>query len=409
MTQRAKLTKRTVDAQKAGSAEYVVWDSDIRGYGLRVHPSGRKTYFLKYRTRDGKRIQIKLNVGVHGDVTPDGARKIAERWRDEIAGGGDPRARMRATVEKNGDSFKSVAKNFIKRHVKKEGLRSQPEIERQLKRYIYPAWECRSVDSIRTEDVAELLDTVEDNNGATQADRVLATVRAIFNWHASRKSNYLSPVKPKMARTKPAERKRRRFLSDDEIRSIWSQLEGPFGGLVKTLLLTGQRLGKVSTMRWQDIEDDIWTLPTEAREKNNPGSLKLSQAVLGIIREQPVIAGCPYVFPGRGGKQMRGFSPLKRKLDKIVNEARAKDGLDPIPHWTLHDLRRRAKTIMGRAGVRPDISERTLGHIIPGVEGVYDRHAYSEEKGAALVALASTVELILNPPKGNVVSLAAGE
>jgi integrase len=212
-----------------------------------------------------------------------------------------------------------------------------------------------------------------------------------------------------MARTKPAERKRRRFLSDDEIRSIWSQLEGPFGGLVKTLLLTGQRLGKVSTMRWQDIEDDIWTLPTEAREKNNPGSLKLSQAVLGIIREQPVIAGCPYVFPGRGGKQMRGFSPLKRKLDKIVNEARAKDGLDPIPHWTLHDLRRTAKTIMGRAGVRPDISERTLGHIIPGVEGVYDRHAYSEEKGAALVALARTVELILNPPKGNVVSLAAGE
>jgi hypothetical protein len=61
---------------------------------------------------------------------------------------------------------------------------------------------------------------------------------------------------------------------------------------------------------------------------------------------------------------------------------------------------------MARAGVRPDISERVLGHVIGGVEGVYDRHRYDDEKAEALKALAALVERIINPPADNVVQLA---
>ena len=71
--------------------------------------------------------------------------------------------------------------------------------------------------------------------------------------------------------------------------------------------------------------------------------------------------------------------------------------VDPLPKWTLHDLRRTAKTLMVRAGVRPDISERVLGHVITGVEGTYDRHSYAEEKRDALEKLTSMIERILNP------------
>ena len=71
--------------------------------------------------------------------------------------------------------------------------------------------------------------------------------------------------------------------------------------------------------------------------------------------------------------------------------------VEPIPNWTLHDLRRTAKTLMVRAGVRPDISERVLGHVIAGVEGTYDRHSYADEKRDALEKLAATIEHILNP------------
>ena len=77
-----------------------------------------------------------------------------------------------------------------------------------------------------------------------------------------------------------------------------------------------------------------------------------------------------------------------------------------MPNWTLHDLRRTAKTLMARAGVRPDISERVLGHVIAGVEGTYDRHSYADEKRDALKKLAEIVERILNPPPANVMMLA---
>ena len=77
-----------------------------------------------------------------------------------------------------------------------------------------------------------------------------------------------------------------------------------------------------------------------------------------------------------------------------------------IAPWVLHDLRRTARSLMSRAGVRPDIAERVLGHVITGVEGVYDRHQYVDEKRDALARLAKLVERILDPPADNVVELA---
>ena len=79
----------------------------------------------------------------------------------------------------------------------------------------------------------------------------------------------------------------------------------------------------------------------------------------------------------------------------------------PIPHWTIHDLRRTARSLMSRAGVRPDIAERALGHAIKGVEGVYDRHAYDAEKAEALKKLAGLIDLILAGPVDNVVQYPA--
>ena len=76
----------------------------------------------------------------------------------------------------------------------------------------------------------------------------------------------------------------------------------------RLLLLTGQRRAKVAEMRWEDIDEEgTWTIPTEAREKGNPGELELPEMALTIIRRQPRLYGCPYVFPGRGGGPIAGF------------------------------------------------------------------------------------------------------
>jgi hypothetical protein len=114
-------------------------------------------------------------------------------------------------------------------------------------------------------------------------------------------------------------------------------------------------------------------------------------------------------FPSLVKTPFTGFGKSKARLDKAVLDMhkRFKKGAkaEPLPNWTLHDLRRTAKTLMARAGVRPDISERVLGHVIAGVEGTYDRHSYADEKRDALEKLAAMIDRILNPPPSNVENL----
>ncbi len=109
----------------------------------------------------------------------------------------------------------------------------------------------------------------------------------------------------------------------------------------------------------------------------------------------------PYVLAGRSDGHFKGFSPCKRAFDKKVGD---------LPRWTLHDLRRTSRSLMSRAGVRPDIAERVMGHAITGVASVYDRHSYRDEKAAALRRLAGQIETILHRPAENVMPIRkAGE
>ncbi len=162
-----------------------------------------------------------------------------------------------------------------------------------------------------------------------------------------------------------------------------------FGGIVQMLLLTAQRREKVLSVRWQDVSiDGEWTIPTEAREKGTAGVVMLSDAARAIIVKQPRMGSNPFVFAGRGDGHFNGHSKAKRLFDAKLPD---------MPQWQLHDLRRTARSLMSRAGVRPDIAERVMGHAIAGVEGVYDRHSYDDEKAAALAKLAALIDGIVNP------------
>ena len=128
-----------------------------------------------------------------------------------------------------------------------------------------------------------------------------------------------------------------------------------------------------------------WTIPTEPREKGNAGTLMLPKMALDIIKAQPQFASNEFVFAGRGAGHFNGYSKSKVAFDAQLK------GVAP---WVLHDLRRTARSLMSRAGVRPDIAERVMGHAIAGIEGVYDRHSYAKEKAQALAKLAKLVEQI---------------
>jgi integrase len=399
-----RLTEVGVAKLKApaqGSIDY--YDTGMPGLVLRLNYGGAKTwralYYVPTIAKSGKRQGQKISMPTTYELGRSPALSVKdarEKARAFINIAHDDPYKAKALAQGGADSFRDIADNFLKRHVEANKLRTQGEIERCFAKYVYPAWQHKRFRDIRRGDVAVLLDTIEDRHGKRMADIVLAYIRKLANWYAARNDDYSSPIVSGMGRN-GGDHKRTRTLSDDEIRALWAACDGTYGAMVKVLLLTGQRRDKVATMQWDDVTDDgVWTIASAAREKANAGTLRLPPMVLDLIKAQPRIANNPHVFAGRGTVAINAFSDRKTELD-------AK--LGTVPNWTLHDLRRTAKTLMARAGVRPDISERVLGHTIKGVEGVYDRHGYDVEKAEALVRLAALVETIINPPPANVVPL----
>ena len=354
---------------------------------LVVSYGGSKTFRVLTYDASGKPKTRKL--GRYPAMTVKDARARAREYFENPE---------KVEAEAEAGTFRDVAENWLKRHVEASKLRSASEIKRHLDRYVFPKWKDRPFVEIRRGEVNALLDGIADDHGASQADAVLATIRGIMNWYEARSEHYSSPIVRRMRRTKS--KSRDRVLSDDEIRAVWKATEGAFGGIVKLALLTAQRRQQIATMHWGDIKDGTWTIPAEARAKGTGELLKLPPMALAVIEAQPMIAGNPHVFPARGRGPFNSWSQRKGEIDaKLIEE------LPSMKPWVIHDLRRTARSLMARADVRPDIAERVLGHAIAGVEGVYDRHGYFDQKADALARLASLIERIVNPPEGNVVPL----
>jgi integrase len=385
MARRKTLTNDQIAKLPSHTSAYP--DPELAGHYIRVRSTGRRVFVAIARDPRGK--QVWHTIGGTDLFTVAEAREAAKEAIKAIKLG-DSRDGM--------ETFEAVASQWIKRHVEAKGLISAPDIKSYLARVLIPAWGGREFVSIRRSDVAKLLDHAEDASGPIAADYVLSIIRGVCNWYATRHDDYSSPVVKGMRRSNPKARARARILEDDELRTLWAAAvaNGVFGAFVRVALLTGQRREKIVGMKWNDIVDGEWRIPTSDREKNTAGSLVLPQAALDIINAQPRFAGNAYVFAGIGPKHIGGMSKRKAAFDNQAG----------ISGWTIHDLRRTARSLMSRAGIRPDIAERVLGHAIAGVGGIYDRHSYRDEKAHALRALAGLIESITNPPSG-VVALGA--
>lgn len=403
---KGKVSKVTVEKLKAGE---ILADDKLDGFVARRLPSGKVSYGYRYRNREG--VQRWVGLGLHGKITADQARELAKKRQGEVAAERDPaaeveiartEAKREARAEAN--TVNAILDTFVARHVK--NLRSGAEVERCFNVYVRPRIGAKSIYDLSRRDVVEMLDKIEDGNGPVMADRVLAHVRKAFNWHATRDDQFSPPIVRGMARTKPSERARDRVLADQELRDLFAALDSAelpeaFRRLVPALLFTAQRRANVLAMHHDEIEGGNWTIPKAKYKTKTDLVVPLTDKAREYIGE-----GAGFVFAGRDGrKPFNGMSKSKVALDAEINRLRKKAGQKAMPHWTFHDLRRTARTLMSRAGVDKDIAERVIGHVIPGVRGVYDRFEYLPQKRDALERLAAMVDRILDPPAGNVVEL----
>lgn len=371
---------------------YDVLDALVPGFGVRVMPTGRKSYFLIARF-PGQKNPTRRTIAPVGRLELSAARETARGWLSELATGVDPARRDLLPAADGAVSaartFEAVSAEFLEKHVRRQELRSAAETERILNKELLPHWKNREFESIRRSDVSTLLDEIEAR-APVQADRVLAVISKMCNWYAARSDDYVSPIVRGMRRSDPNSRKRVRILDTEEIKILWAVAEGQgvYGAFVQFALLTGQRRAKVSELKWSDIDaDGIWRIPSEDREKANAQKLQLPAFALAVLEQRRELAFGEFVFSDTGAGPINGFSKYKGRLDREMEQLAGK----PIPPWVVHDLRRTAKSLMAKCKVPRDISERVLGHAIPGVEGVYDQYDYFEEKADALQRLSEMV------------------
>ena len=389
---RKSLSDLGVRALKPRAARYSHPDPQMPGMVVRVTPNGAKSYSAVARDPSGKQVWTTLGAP---EVLPiaearERAREVIRRVKDGLP-----------AVEPRGETFAAVAQEWMARHVRKKGLLTADHVERLLRTRILPKLGNREFASIRRSDIAALLDDIEDRCGPRQADYCLAVFSSVANWFAARDDTYTPPLVKGMGRRSAPAQARARILTDDELRAVWTAAErcGAFGAFVRIALLTGQRRSKLVGMRWSDLDLDVgvWTVAKESpREKGTGGALALPELALNIIRSLPRFADNPFVFAAaRGQGRIIGFSKGKVKLDRLSNTS----------GWALHDLRRSARSLLSRATVAAPIAERILGHAQGGVEAIYDRHTYFDEKADALRRLARQIERILNPTEAQVIKL----
>jgi integrase len=366
-----------------GAARTYYWDAAKPGFYLMVTKLGHRSFGIQYRKnrRYSPRMRIKA-------TSLDAARKEATKLLGEVANGGDPLGYRRKQAMEAEGTFKRVAENFFKREGGK--LRSVNQRRSVFERLIYPKFAAWPINDIARSDIAKLLDTIEDENGPVMADRTLAYLGRVFAWHAARDDKFRSPIVRGMARTKAKERARSRILTDDELRALWKAAEaskGPFGPLLQFILLTSARRNEAAHIARSEVVGSLWTLPAARNKVKEDLARPLSSKALALLAELPRIEGCDYFFTANGTAPIRAFADYKARFDRDCG----------VTGWTIHDLRRTARSLMSRAGVNADIAERALGHVIGGVRGTYDRHKYETEMLHAFEALAGLIERIVDP------------
>jgi len=427
------LTQRAVEAFRPpaqGRVEY--FDKMLPGFGLRISDAGRKTWFVMYRVRGRK---VRETLGTIATIPNVGDARQRARESIELAQRGvhpaEAREEAAAAEAARSITFATVADRYLAEHVERNNRPSTiRETRRILNRDVKPKWGERPIRDITRQDVNDLLDVIADRGALLQANRTLARLKTLFSWALD---NELADADPTArVRKRVKEVPRDRALSPDEIRYFWAgcdKLGWSFGPLFKLLLLTAQRRDEVGAMEWRelDLEKRLWTIPRERAKNNRAHEVHLSDLAVEIIEALPQIVGQgsggggpapePHlVFTNTGRTPVSGFSKAKERLDAHMLARLRSELADAekdvsqvgVGEWILHDLRRTAATGMAALNIAPHVVDRILNHVsgtIRGVAAVYNRHAYIDERKAALGAWSRYVERLVRPRPSNVIQL----
>jgi len=379
---RKALTDKTIQALKPRKGVYDVHDMHCPGLTVRVFESGLRSFALRYRYGTKQR---RYGLGRYPVVSLVKAREKAIEALRQVEEGIDPSRRRRQPDMQ----VEAICAAFIRQYAKPRN-RNWRETERILNREFVTVHGQRDIRQIKRHDVLEIMDAALERGASYQANRILATIRKLFNWCLERGIIEATPIAGLKAPTR--ELSRDRVLDDGEIRRVLNaaRLDAyPFRQFVPLLLATAQRRGELANMRWSelDLEARTWVIPAERAKNGKPHVVHLSDFAVSLLDEVPQFVDCDYVFTTTRRSPVSGFSKALRWLHEHSETS----------DWHMHDLRRTAASGMARAGVAPYVVEKVLNHVsgtISGVAAVYNRYAYDAERCAALEKWGETLSAL---------------
>lgn len=345
-----KITKRSVDAAEAGEAESFLWDEELKGFGVRVYPSGRKMYLAQFRS--GGRMR-RINIGLHGALTPDAARTEAMRHLAEVRLGGDPageRDRRKASP-----TMKAFGARFLAEHV---ATHCKPTTEAEYKRsvelFINPKLGSHRIIDVTRADIVDLHQSMKAT--PYQANRTLGVLSTMFTiaytWGV--RTDGVNPCW-KVKRYK--EVRRERYLTQDELSRLGEVLRSSSAepeaiNCIHLLVLTGCRLSEIQKLKWEfvDLTAGLLRLPDS---KTGAKIVPIGRAAIDILNGIEKLNGNPYVITGQvEGQHLTDMQRPWRRLRKRA-------GLDGL---RIHDLRHSFASDALQLGEDLPMIGRLLGH-----------------------------------------------
>ncbi len=386
--QRANLTKRFIDSRRYGGGSDVWWDEKFPGFGVRVYPSGKKSFVLSYRNAGGRKRLLVL--GRYGaDLTLDQARTKAVKERGRITEGTDPvreRKAARATSLTPDATFREILDSFTDKYAKPR-QRTWKETDRTL-RVNCAGWLDQSFSTITETDAYELLDGFIDQGKDAKARVTLAWLRTMFRWATKRKIVDLSVMD--QVEIEIERKVRKRSYASNEVKAIWkaaTKLDPMEAGFVKLVILLGVRKSELAGMRHSEFDDPdkptLWTVPHErtktrkSQKEERVYLVPLPKLAQRIIKALPRLDD-DLVFPGRGtakptvnGKKAPR-KPLVPGMD-LKAKVRKQSG---VADWTYHTCRDTISTWLQGEGHSKYERGLVLNHAESGVTADYS-HGYS--------------------------------
>ena len=359
-----------------------IQDALVPGLRFRVSPGGAKSWsvMLKVageREDGGRGKNRRISLGSYPLISVKAAREKAQAAIGEADRGINPAARKKKDLRaRMNRSAQRVFERYIELHAKPNTLKWK-DTKALLERTAINTWGDTDLATIGRTDIHDLLDDLSVSDGKAIAREVRKHLSAFLNWAVDR--GYLSsnPMAG-MRRSDLQYKARDRVLSYSELAQVWraaDQVAYPFGPLVQLLILTAQRRSEIGDLRRSYVKGDTLELPAEAYKTDVDHIVPLTPEAIQILDTLPVWNAGDFMFSTTGGRTpSSGYSHAKKRFDEIVGFA----------DWTFHDLRRSVASHVAALGVLQEHIERVLGHKIPGIAGVYNKHSYLPEMRTAL-------------------------